>query len=83
MSKVKVEGKGVKTFEVELKDVLLADREEIMNKIYDSEIKKDFSFHLFVLKKGTEYTDEEINKFSDPQIYAIVNKIIDVMSKKK
>ena len=83
MSKVKVEGKGIKTFEVELIEVLLADREEIMNKIYDPEIKKEFSFHLFVLKKGTEYTDEEINKFSDPQIYAIVNKIIDVMSKKK
>ena len=83
MGKVKVEGKGVKSFEVELKEVSLSDREEIMNKIYDTELKKDFSFHLFIIRKGTEYSDEEINKFADAEIYAIVNKIVDNMSKKK
>ena len=83
MSKVKVEGKGVKTFEVELKDVLLADREEIMNQIVDMDIVKNFSFHLFVIRKGTDYNDEEINKFADPELYAISNKIIENMSKKK
>ena len=61
----------------------LSDREEIMNMIFDTETQKDFSFHLFVIRKGTDWTDEEINKYSDIEIYAISNKIMEVMSKKK
>ena len=83
MSKTKVDAKGVKSFEIELKDVVLADREEIMNMIFDTETQKDFSFHLFVIRKGTDWTDEEINKYSHIEIYAISNKIMEVMSKKK
>ena len=83
MSKTKVDAKDIKSFEIELKDIALSDREEIMNMIFDTETQKDFSFHLFVIRKGTDWTDEEINKYSDIEIYAISNKIMEVMSKKK
>ena len=83
MGKTKVDAKDIKSFEIELKDIALSDREEIMNMIFDTETQKDFSFHLFVIRKGTDWTDEEINKYSDIEIYAISNKIMEVMSKKK
>ena len=83
MSKTKVDAKDIKSFEIELKDIALSDREEIMNMIFDTETQKDFSFHLFVIRKGTDWTDEEINKYSDIEIYGISNKIMVVMSKKK
>ena len=83
MGKTKVDAKDIKSFEIELKDIALSDREEIMNMIFNPDKKKDFSFHLFVIRKGTDWTDDEINKYSDAEIYAISNKILDVMSKKK
>ena len=83
MSKVKVDGEGIKTFEVELKEISLSDREDIMNQILDAEVQKNFTFHLFVIRKGTDWLDEDINRYSDSELYAISNKIIENMSKKK
>ena len=83
MRKNKVGGKGIKTFEIELKELLLSDREEIMNQIYDTDIPKNFSFHLSVIRKATDLSDEELNKYGNEELYAISNEIIDSMSKKK
>ena len=38
MSKVKVEGKGIKTFEVEFKELNLTERAEINDIIFDADI---------------------------------------------
>ena len=83
MSKNKVSGKGVKTFEIELKELSLPDREEIMNQIYDPDVAKNFSFHLSVIRKSVDLSDDELNKYSNEELYAISNEIIDSMSKKK
>ena len=83
LSKSKVSGKGVKTFEIELKELSLPDREEIMNQIYDPDVPKNFGFHLFVIRKAIDLSDDELNKYSNEELYAISNEIIESMSKKK
>ena len=83
MSKNKVGGKGVKTFEIELKELSLPDREDIMNQIYNPDIPKNFSFHLSVIRKATDLSDDELNKYGNEELYAISNEIIESMSKKK
>ena len=54
-----------------------------MNQIYDPDIPKNFSFHLSVIRKATDLSDEELNKYGNEELYAISNEIIDSMSKKK
>ena len=83
MSKSKVSGKGVKTFEIELKELSLPDREEVMNQIYNPDIPKNFSFHLSVIRKATDLSDDELNKYGNEELYAISSEIIESMSKKK
>ena len=46
MSKVKVKGEGFKPFEAELKALNLTERAEINDLIFDSEVKKNFSFWI-------------------------------------
>ena len=46
MSKVKVDGKGVKTFELEVKELNLTERAEINDLISDDKAPKNFSFWL-------------------------------------
>ena len=83
MSKVKVDGKGVKTFELELKELNLTERAEVNDLIFDENTPKNFSFWLDIIKKGTVLTDDEIHKFSNEEIYSIGSKIILEMNKKK
>ena len=83
MSKVKVEGKGIKSFEVEFKELNLTERAEINDIIFDADIKKNFSFWLDIIKKGTTLTDDEIHKYSNEEIYSLGARIILEMNKKK
>ena len=83
MSKVKVEGKGIKTFECELKELNLTERSEINDMIFDTEAKKNFSFWLDIIKRGTSLSDDELNKFSNEEIYGLGASVIVEMNKKK
>ena len=83
MSKVKIEGEGFKPFEVELKELNLTERAEINDMIFDTESKKNFSFWLDIIKRGTSFDDGDLNKFSNDEIYGIGAKIIVEMNKKK
>ena len=83
MSKVKVEGKGIKTFEVEFKELNLTERAEINDLIFDPKSEKNFSFWVEIIKKGTNYVDDDINKFSNEEIYGLGSRIIVEMNKKK
>ena len=83
MSKVKVEGKGIKTFEVEIKELNLTERAEINDIIFDQESQKNFSFWIDIIKRGTTLTDDEIHKYSNEEIYSLGAKIILEMNKKK
>ena len=83
MSKVKVKGEGFKPFEVELKALNLTERAEINDLIFDSEVKKNFSFWIDLMKRGTNYSEDEIHGFSNEEIYGIGATIIVEMNKKK
>ena len=83
MSKVKVKGDGFKTFECELKDLNLTERAEINDLIFDTEAKKNFSFWLDIIKRGTSLSDDELNKYSNDEIYGLGASVIVEMNKKK
>ena len=83
MSKIKVEGKGIKTFEVEFKDLTLTERAEINDLIFDEDTKKNFSFWLDIIKRGTSLSDDELNKYSNDEIYGLGASVIIEMNKKK
>ena len=83
MSKVKVEGEGIKSFEVEFKELNLTQRAEVNDIIFDTDVKKNFSFWLDIIKRGTTLTDDDIHKYSNEEIYSIGAKVILEMNKKK
>ena len=61
MAKIKVKGEGFKHFEATLKKLNLTERAEINDLIFDVKSTKNFSFWVEIIKKGTDYSDEEIN----------------------
>ena len=83
MSKVKVEGESIKSFEVEFKELNLTQRAEINDIIFDTDVKKNFSFWLDIIKRGTTLADDDIHKYSNEEIYSIGAKVILEMNKKK
>ena len=83
MVKVKVEGESIKSFEVEFKELNLTQRAEINDIIFDTDVKKNFSFWLDIIKRGTTLTDDDIHKYSNDEIYSIGAKVILEMNKKK
>ena len=83
MSNVKVEGECIKSFEVEFKELNLTQRAEINDIIFDTDVKKNFSFWLDIIKRGTTLTDDDIHNYSNDEIYSIGAKVILEMNKKK
>ena len=83
MSKVKVKCEGFKNFECELKELNLTERSEINDMIFDTEAKKNFSFWLDIIKRGTSLSDDELNKYSNEEIYGLGASVIIEMNKKK
>ena len=89
MSIEKVEAKGVETFEIELVELTLRQRQKlhsVLNKVRNKEFIKEngemyYSFDIALL--GTGMSEEELNKYSDPQILAIAIKVMQLNSKKK
>ena len=83
MSKVKIKGEGFKPFDCELKEINLTERAEINDLIFDTEAKKNFSFWLDIIKRGTSLSDDELNKYSNEEIYGLGASVIVEMNKKK
>ena len=83
MAKVKVKGEGFKPFDVELKELNLTDRSEINDLIMDTSIKKNFTFWVDIIRKGTSFAEDDINKYSNEELYALGGKVIEEMNKKK
>ena len=83
MSKVKVEGDGIKSFDVEFKELNLTQRAEVNDIIFDTDVKKNFSFWLDIIKRGTTLKDDDIHEYSNEEIYSIGTKVILEMNKKK
>tara|TARA_Y100001963_G_scaffold102487_1_gene141055 strand:+ start:241 stop:492 length:252 start_codon:yes stop_codon:yes gene_type:complete len=83
MAKVKVKGEGFKPFDVDLKELNLTDRSEINDLIMDTSVKKNFTFWVDIIRKGTSFAEDDINKYSNEELYALGGKVIEEMNKKK
>ena len=83
MEKVKVKGEGFKPFDVDLKELNLTDRSEINDLIMDTSVKKNFTFWVDIIRKGTSFAEDDINKYSNEELYALGGKVIEEMNKKK
>ena len=83
MAKVKVKGEGFKPFDVDLKELNLPDRSEINDLIMDTSVKKNFTFWVDIIRKGTSFAEDDINKYSNEELYALGGKVIEEMNKKK
>ena len=83
MKKVKIAKKGIKPFEVELKEITMDERIEINDMIFDSNLPKNFSFFVKLIEIGTELSKDDLNKFSNDEIYAIADEVIASANKKK
>ena len=55
--KAKVKGESIKQFNIEIKQLTLDERAEINDMIIDTEISKNFSFWLKIIRIGTDWTD--------------------------
>lgn len=83
MKKVKIAKKGIKPFEVELKEITMDERIEINDMIFDSNLPKNFSFFVKLIEIGTELSKDDLHKFSNDEIYAIADEVIASANKKK
>ena len=83
MKKVKIAKKGIKPFEVELKEITMDERIEINDMIFDSNLPKNFSFFVKLIEIGTKLSKDDLNKFSNDEIYAIADEVIASANKKK
>ena len=83
MKKVKIAKKGIKPFEVELKEITMDERIEINDMIFDSNLPKNFSFFVKLIEIGTELSKDDLHKFSNDEIYAIADEGIASANKKK
>ena len=85
MIKVTVKGEDFKPFNIEIKELNLNDREElntILYKMFNNE-KGMFGPALDVIRFATDMTDEQINEFSNEQIFQVAIDISNIVNKKK
>ena len=87
-SKVKIKGDDFE-FECDLKTITLDDRKELRvlfhklnNKKYIEE-NGYFPVSVEIIQKSTVMSDEQINKLTDAEIYALALEIINLQNKKK
>ena len=75
--------KKFKPFDVELKDVTMDEREEINNLIFDTQNEKNFTWFLKIIQLGTNYTRDDLNYFSNDELFALSGVVIENVNKKK
>ena len=89
MNKVKINGEGLKEFEIDFIEPLYQTRKKLSVLIHKLRTPKytDESGHLFFCydkaKEITGLSDEQLNVYTDSQIMGISLKAIDYLSKKK
>ena len=85
MKKLKIKGEGFKTFEIEVKEPNLDEREELNAFLYKMFNEKNGMFgpSINIIRLTTNLTDEDINQYSNDQIFQIAIEISNFMNKKK
>ena len=83
--KLEIKGEGIKPFKLEVKDFNLNDRIELNNLLYQFFNNKEgmFSPAIDIVRMATELSDEEINDFSNDEIFQIAIEVSNHVNKKK
>tara|TARA_R100000664_G_scaffold34247_1_gene55735 strand:+ start:13904 stop:14167 length:264 start_codon:yes stop_codon:yes gene_type:complete len=85
MKKLKIEGEGFKPFEIEVKEPNLDEREELNALLYKMFNDKNGMFgpSINIIRMMTKLTDDDINNYSNDQIFLIAMTISNFVNKKK
>ena len=83
--KLEIKGEGIKPFKLEVKDFNLSDRIELNNLLYQFFNNKEgmFSPAIDIVRMATELSDEEINNYSNDEIFQIAIEVSNHVNKKK
>lgn len=85
MKKLKIKGEGFKPFEVEVREPNLDEREDLNALLYKMFNEKNGMFgpSINIIRMMTKLTDDDINNYSNEQIFQIAIEISNFVNKKK
>ena len=83
--KIDIKGEGVKSFKLEIKDFNLNERIDLNNLLYKFFNNKEGMFGpaIDIVRLATDMSDEEINNYSNDEIFSIAISVSNFVNKKK
>ena len=83
--KIDIKGEGVKPFKLDIKEFNLTERIELNNLLYKFFNNKDGMFGpaIEIVRISTDLSDEEINNYSNDEIFSIAISVSNFVNKKK
>ena len=83
--KIDIKGEGVKPFKLDIKEFNLTERIELNNLLYKFFNNKDGMFGpaIDIVRISTDLSDEEINNYSNDEIFSIAISVSNFVNKKK
>lgn len=83
--KIDIKGEGIKSFKLDIKDFNLNERIDLNNLLYKFFNNNEGMFGpaIDIVRLATDMSDEEINNYSNDEIFAIAISISNFVNKKK
>tara|TARA_Y100000114_G_C11509312_1_gene208219 strand:- start:243 stop:506 length:264 start_codon:yes stop_codon:yes gene_type:complete len=83
--KIDIKGEGVKSFKLDIKEFNLTERIELNNLLYKFFNNKEGMFGpaIDIVRLATDMSDEEINNYSNDEIFSIAISVSNFVNKKK
>ena len=83
--KLEIKAEGVKPFKIEVKEFNLQERIELNNLLYEFFNNKEGMFGpaIDIVRLATDFSDEEINNYSNEEIFQIAITVSNHVNKKK
>ena len=83
--KIDIKGEGVKSFKLDIKEFNLTERIELNNLLYKFFNNKEGMFGpaIDIVRISTDLSDEEINNYSNDEIFSIAISVSNFVNKKK
>jgi len=83
--KVTIKGDNIKSFDINVKDTTLSERQEVNRELHKMQTGESniFDVSVDVMRMVTDMTDDQINMLDNDQIYAAAMDISNIVNKKK
>ena len=83
--KLDIKGEGIKTFKLEVKEFNLDERTKLNNLLYKFFNNKEGMFGpaVDIVRMATELSDDEINDYSNEEIFQVAIAVSNNVNKKK